>query len=68
MSLELLVEIPQAVSQIIHLGDVANNLGLRAPTVFIMEGGIALVNVSFIHCRKRSSIVDEVFLGFDIVG
>lgn len=46
MSLELLVEIPQEVSQIINLGEVANNLGLRAPTVFVMEGGFALVNVS----------------------
>ena len=45
MSVELLVEIPQEITKIINLSDVAMNLGLRAPTVFVMEGGIALVNV-----------------------
>jgi hypothetical protein len=46
MTYELLVEIPEAVVKVFHLGTSATNLGLRSPTVFALDGAIALVNVS----------------------
>lgn len=47
MAFELLVEIPETVTKIFHLGSSASNLGLRCPTVLAFKGSIALINVSY---------------------